>query len=384
MAMDWDNESFEKEIEIERANEIIQDALELCQKGNIKAAIYLTMRAIEIYLNIGVYLQISPAFNQLATFVQKETEILLIMEKVQNIIVELEYLDLQEEIAKLKLVLSVLAYKQENYHTAANLYQETADLFFSIDPEEYRQASTMFLLRAAECFEKINRMERAKRLVFKAIQMNNTSIFDYPTHFQKLIKLIQTKKYEQAVNELREIAKFFRDLCQGLKIVEEFSQTFEYLKNNVLTRLIHMISEFNLLKMMCYRHLGLIEQVKDQAKKSIDDLKRSIKIFKDEIKKSHYTSADLQHLTFIVFLLQVFQEFADYQIEDPRDLILRDVPLKIQEIIQKLDFFKYTVKIVESDLRQCIDLFEDLPFSHILAPFRNFIQQSLKQLNVDC
>ncbi|MHA1611511.1 MAG: hypothetical protein ACTSYU_05600, partial [Promethearchaeota archaeon] len=249
--------------------------------------------------------------------------------------------------------------------------------FFGVDPEEYRQASAMFLLRAGECFEKIGRLERAESTIFYAIRRMDTSIFDYPSHFKNLNQLIKKKKYEKGIDELREIAGFFRQLRQDLEEVEEFSEVFIYLKSNVLARLFHMISEFNLLKMMCYRFCGDEEKVHEQAEKSVDDLRRTITIIKEELRAEHYSTADLHRLTFDLFLLQLFQEFASYQVEDPLDLVLRGVPEHIQKILRKMQFFRLTEHIVEVDLRHAMEIFNDVPLSQILDPFREFLIQAI-------
>lgn len=378
--MDEDELSLEEQLEIERAQDILNEAFRLCQENNLKGATYLTMRAIEIYLNAGLYLHISPAFNQLIAFVQKEADILLIMEKVQNIIVELEYLDLPEEFAKLKLVIAVLAYKQENFIEAANLYQEVAEKFYEVDPDDYRQACVMFLFRAAECYEKVNRLEKAQQLIYEAIRMNDSSNFDYPAHCERLRTLINSKKFEKAIEELREIAGFFRNTEKNLLEMEEFSDTLEYLKKAVLARLLQMVSEFNLLKILCLKYLDNFEGVRNQAEKSIKDLQESVKIFKKLLKQSRFTTADLRQLAFAVFLLQLFQEFAHYQVEDPKDLLLRGVPAKIQEKLKEINYYQYTMHIVEFDLANSLDLLEDIELSHILEPFRSFIFQSLRKM----
>ncbi len=375
--MNWDDYTIEEQVEITQAMELIEEGMDAGNAGDIRGATYLVMRAIEIYLNAGLYLRISPAFNQLITLVQRETEILLIMEKVQDVIVELEYLELQEEIAKMKLVLAVLAYKQGNYLEASILYTDIAELFFAVDPDDYRQASAMFLLRAGECFEKIGRLERAEATILQAIRRMDTSIFNYSEHFNQLNRLIGKKKFDVAIEELREIAGFFRQLRQELEDVEEFSEVFIYLKNNVLARIFHMISEFNLLKMMCYRFNGNEEKVLEQAEKSVEDLRSTIGIIKEELRAEHYSTADLHRLTFDMFLLQLFQEFAGYQVEDPLDLVLRGVPEHIQKILRKMQFFRLTEHIVEVDLQHAMDIFDDVPLSQILDPFRDFLIQAV-------
>ena len=113
----------------------------------------------------------------------------------------------------------------------------------------------MFLLRAGECFEKIFKTDRGERLVFQAIQRFDTSIFDYTKAIAQLESLINKRKYDEAITQIREIAIFFRKLETQLDIAPEFNRTFVNLKQNVRARLIHQISEFNFLKMICYHLL---------------------------------------------------------------------------------------------------------------------------------
>ena len=144
-----------------------------------------------------------------------------------------------------------------------------------------------------------------------------------------------------------------------------------------MARLIHIVSEYNLLKMMCYHYIGEDEKVREQADKSIKDLIKAIDFIKEELKQEYYSSADLHRLTFDVFLLQMFQEFADHQIEDPIFLIMSGLPKNVKEIIKKMRFYDYTVQILELNLKDNADLFETIALSQVLDPYRDFIIKSL-------
>jgi len=374
----FDTYDEDDQAELIRADGLMNQGETLGKKGNIRGSIHLHIKALDIYLNTGRYLKIADVFNKLISYVTSESQILLIMEHIRNTMSAIEYLDIPEELAKLKQALADLHYKNSDFLNAGNLFIEVAELFTEVDPDEYRQASGMFLLRAGECFEKIGRTERAEKLILDAIKKFDSSIFDYQAHAKELFTLIQKKKFNLAIEHLREVATFFRNLEKELEDTPEYSDSFRNLKNNVNARLLHMISEFNLIKTMCFRHLKDEAQVKDQAEKSIKDLSYAIDIIKEELKDNYYSSADLHRITFDLFLLQMFQEFADYQVEDPLDLVMRGLPNAIKEIIRKMRFYEYTVQILELNLRDRADIFDDLPLSQILRPFRNFIIKSIK------
>ncbi|QEE15104.1 hypothetical protein DSAG12_00927 [Promethearchaeum syntrophicum] len=372
---DYDNDEYD--VELIRANELVESATKLRKQNNIRGAISLYQKSIGIYLNSGAYMKIADVFNNIVSLVKKESEMLPIMEKLRRTINEIEKLDLLEELANLKLAHANLEYKSSNYLDAGNLFIEVADLYSKVDQDEFRKLIGMFYLRAAECFEKISRTKRAEKLILDAIRIFDSSIFDYRIYLKQLKEQIDNKQFSDAIETIREIAKFFRRLEIELESTPEEEGVFRNLKRNVLARLIHIVSEYNLLKMMCYHYIGEDEKVRNQADKSIKDLIKAIDFIKEELKQEYYSSADLHRLTFDVFLLQMFQEFADLQIEDPIFLIMSGLPKNVKEIIKKMRFYDYTVQILELNLKDNADLFETIALSQILDPYRDFIIKSL-------
>ena len=372
---DYDNDEYD--VELIRANELVESATELRKQNNIKGAISLYQKSLGIYLNSGAYMKLAEIFNNIVSLVKKESEMLPIMEKLRRTINDIEKLDILEELANLKLAYANLEYKSSNYLDAGNLFIEVADLYTKVDQDEFRKLIGMFYLRAAECFEKISRTKRAEKLILDAIRIFDSSIFDYRIYLTQLKEQIDKKQFLDAIETIREIAKFFRRLQFELESTPEEDGVFRNLKSNVMARLIHIVSEYNLLKMMCYRFIGDDEKVRKQADKSIKDLIKAIDFIKEELKQEYYSSADLHRLTFDVFLLQMFQEFADHQIEDPIFLIMSGLPKNVKEIIKKMRFYDYTVQILELNLKDNADLFETIALSQILEPYRNFIIKSL-------
>ena len=372
---DYDNDEYD--VELIRANELVESATELRKQNNIKGAISLYQKSLGIYLNSGAYMKLAEIFNNIVSLVKKESEMLPIMEKLRRTINDIEKLDILEELANLKLAYANLEYKSSNYLDAGNLFIEVADLYTKVDQDEFRKLIGMFYLRAAECFEKISRTKRAEKLILDAIRIFDSSIFDYRIYLTQLKEQIDKKQFLDAIETIREIAKFFRRLQFELESTPEEDGVFRNLKSNVMARLIHIVSEYNLLKMMCYRFIGDDEKVRKQADKSIKDLIKAIDFIKEELKQEYYSSADLHRLTFDVFLLQMFQEFADHQIEDPIFLIMSGLPKNVKEIIKKMRFYDYTVQILELNLKDNADLFETIALSQILDPYRDFIIKSL-------
>ena len=375
---EYDNDEYEYDSELIRANELVERASQLRKHNNIKGAISLYQKSLGIYLNSGAYMKLAEIFNNIVSLVKTESEMLPIMERLRRTINEIEKLDIPEELAELKLAHANLNYKSSNYLDAGNLFIEVAELYSKVDKEEFRNLIGMFYLRAAECFEKISRTKRAEKLILEAIRIFDSSIFDYRIYLTQLKDQIDKKQLSDAIETIREIAKFFRRLEIELETTPEEDGSFRNLKRNVLARLIHSVSEYNLLKMICYRFIGEEDKVQDQADKSIKDLIKAIDLIKEELKQEYYSSADLHRLTFDVFLLQMFQEFADHQIEDPIFLIMSGLPKNVKEIIKKMRFYDYTVQLLELNLKDNADLFETMALSQILDPYREFIIKSLK------
>ena len=114
----------------------------------------------------------------------------------------------------------------------------------------------MLLLRAAECFERMGRTERGERLILNAITRFEMSNFNYQQVEKEFQGFIAQKRFNSAVEKLDEIAIFFRRLQEELGRLEDINDTLKNLKNTVRARLTHILSEYNLLKMVCFRYLG--------------------------------------------------------------------------------------------------------------------------------
>lgn len=351
----------------------------LAKENDIEEAINLILDAVRIYFDNGIYLRIADSIAIILTFLNDSINIYHIQEEINEIIQTMEYLDMNEEITKLTLVLANLSYQTNDYLNAGNLYIQVSELFNTFDPEEYRQVSGMLLLRAGECFEELKKVERAQKLVLDAIQRFDSSNFNNIDTFNHVEFNLQNRKYETAIENLREIAIYFRDLNDELELAQDINFTFKNIKKNVKARLLHIVSEYNFLKMLCFKILKKEEHIFLQAERSVDDLKEAIEETKEALRSGIYNQIDIKRLTFNGFLLQVFQEFANYLIEDPVDLVKRGIKPEIVTFIEQEDYYKAIVEIVRNDLSESTEIFEKIELPQILRPFRELIFHTLQK-----
>jgi len=368
----------EKDAQMNAAQSLISKGDELAHEGKFKAAVSLFLKAIAELLDAGEWMKLADLFNHIVALTQSESQILLIMDKLRDVISTVETLDIPEEEGKLKLALAQMQSKDEDYLNAGNSFIEVADLFYRADPEEFRKQSGMFLLKAAECFERIARTERSEHLVLEAIKRFEISIFDPNPIEKEFQRLIKKKKYAEAYEKLREIAGFFRQLESNLQKAEEDNQIMADLKRNVSARLLYTVSEYNFLKMVCFRYLEDFEKVQSQAEKSIHDLTNVIEFYKEEIKGGDFSKAEVRRLTYSTFLLQTFQEYANFQVEDPIDLCTRGLSSEVIEEIKKMQHYEYLTRILELGLQDNLRWIEEMELGPRLNQYREFILNSFK------
>jgi tetratricopeptide (TPR) repeat protein len=374
--MNFDEE--DNEAVMLQAAGMLKKANELVAQHKIKQALNVFMKAIKLYLEIGKYRKISEVMDEILKITHSEIELMPVLDQLLNVIHEVEALDIPEEEGKLKYRLADVYYNSNDYLNAANLYIEASDLLYKADPEYYLEFCGILYLRAGELLEKIGRSEKAEKLVLNGIKRLEISNYDYIEAEKQFQVLIQKKKYEQAIEILREIAQFFRKIDERIDKIDPQSAAALNLQTNLKARIFHMLTEYNLLKMICYRYLGNEDAVKEQATKSIEDLVTSIQLMKEEMIRGFYSSADLHRLSFDVFLLQVFQEYAETQIEDPIDVATRGLSTEIKQILVKMKFYELMVHLLKVGLKDNLDWLEDIDIGAHLSQYKNFMWNSLK------
>lgn len=370
----WDFES-------SRAEQIIKGAETLIKKGRIKKGIAAFDNAIQIYLDNGDYAKVAEIFINLThlLYTQKDS-IVLILNKIERILLSVEKFDIPEEEAKLKMVLADLYYNITDYQQAGQLYQEVAELYIKDDPEENYRLAAVFFLKASECFQKVDKIEKAENLILKAVMEVKKTNFDLQAKDQMLFNLIKSKKFEQSIEIIREIALFFRESNEEIeKIKEDFQDTpiMEALITNVNAWLILHVCEYNLLKTVCYKETQQIDNMVHQTEKSIKDMLDAISLIKDNIVNLNiYSFEDLKILSIHMFLIQLFQEISDTQIEDPITIVERGLDIDVVEKFRKLLFYRLTKELVDNGISDNMKVLKGINIGR-LTPFWDILEKSI-------
>ena len=363
------------------AEELVEKAFTSQEKGEHKTAVTLFIKAVNQLVYAGIY-TVGEIFNRFISKIRKESVIYSIREEIYLVLDKLKNLDIPEEEAKLKMALGDLACKSKDYHNSANYFKEVAELFSKADANYFRKSISMSLMRAAECLEKINKIEKSTELVMQAIKIIDISNYDLEDNLLELRKkcfyksdIEKQRNLPEALKSLEEMNGFIMNLISEMEeLFEETNdESYDHIKPHVQARIIQMNVELAVIKMAIHKDLGEEDEVKDIAKRGIHQIIEAIDILKEQFKQGLYSTVDLHKMTFSLFILQFFQEFSGQQIEDPIDVVMGDLPSKIKKILVKMKYYKKTEYILKYDLYGNVEIFEDMEFSAMLEPFRDYI-----------
>jgi tetratricopeptide (TPR) repeat protein len=291
-----------------QAERDISKAEDKIAAGNIEMGLRLYERAIDAFFEIGSYLKIAEMFIRISTLLDKETTIYEAMDYLRRTKSKLHKLDIPEEEAKIAMTMGNLAFKINDFISAAENYEECAELYLKAEPEEYKIPSAMFLIRAAECYEFLKKHEKGERILIAAVIRLNKTNLDYQAVEYKGLKLIQQKKWSDALPLYQKLYDFFQESMDSLSKAVENSQLVET-AIHAKTRLIHIISEYRLILMILDSKMGIKEQEKEWALESIDQLNSALELIKGMIKRGNWSRTDLKIYTYIGFMRAYFQKF---------------------------------------------------------------------------
>ncbi len=350
------------------AEEYIIQAEEFLREGKILAGLKTYNKAVNIYFNIGAYLKVPDIFMRISRILSNESKIYQALEYLRSIKVRLNELDLPEEEAKLAMEMANLSFRVGDYYKAADFYEECAELYLKADPEEFRSASSLFLMRAAECYEYAGKHEVGERIVVQAVLRLNPKSVDFQVEEHRGIKFLKLGMYEEAVEVYTKLFNFFD---QGLSNLSELLGDLQASRLNIIsiyakTRLVHIISEYRLILMHCNYLLGNKEEAVTFAEDSIDQLYTSIEMIKSMISQEIWSREDVKRLTYEGFMAAYFQLFPG-----------------LSKSYQNMDFEEI---IAEGMERTPLDVLKSLPYYNLVVRMksyeRNEIEELLKEFNL--
>ncbi len=241
-----------EELKIQAENYVVQ-AEEFLYEGKVLAGLKTYNKAVNIYFEIGAYLKIPDIFMRISKLLSNESKIYQALEYLRQIKVRLNELDLPEEEAKLCMEMANLSFRVGDFITAADFFEEWADFYLKADAEEFRSASSVFLMRAAECYEYAGKHEGGERIVVQAVLRLNPKPLDVRVEEYRGIKLLKLGMYDEAIEIYTALFEFFNE---GLSNLSELLGDLSASRLNIIsiyakTRLVHIISEYRLILMHC-------------------------------------------------------------------------------------------------------------------------------------
>lgn len=341
-----------EEIEEKKRNaeKFIMEAETFIADGKFHAGFKLYQKSTNIYFDLGSYMKIPDIFIRISTLLKKETNIFKAIEYLHKIRIRLKDRDLIEEEAKLVMIIGNLFYELQDFASAAEYFEETADLYLKTEPNEYRIPSALFLIRSAECYENSRKYEVAERVVVQAVLRLNPDSMNFISEENKGIKLLSNNKFKSAIPIYIKLQTYFKDaLEKDMSFILEDSTILEEIAIFAKTRLIQIISEYRLILMICYSRIGETEKSRQMAIESIEQLNTGIEMLKNGmLTGDHWNKEDVKRLAFSGFLRAYCQKFhhiknetADQQIQH---YLARGFKGKILDVLQNLPYYDLCAK----------------------------------------
>ncbi|MBD3350173.1 MAG: hypothetical protein GF364_01650 [Candidatus Lokiarchaeota archaeon] len=353
-----------------KAEQFTNQAENFIRDNKVIAGLKAYQKAANIYFELGKYMLIPDIFIRISTLLERETSIYETMEYLRKIRLRLQSYDLPEEEAKIMMVMGNLSFKIGDYASAAEYYEQTAELYLKAEPDEYRTASSMFLLRAAECYEHLkSNYEKGERIIVQAALRLNKESVDFQAEEYKGIKLVKEEKYEEAIPIYKKLYEFFSSALNNLAKMIVDTPEIKYTAIYAKTKLIHIISEYRMILMFSYKELGEEEKSKEYALESIDHLNTGIEMIRGMIQQGFYTRDDLKRLTYEGFMRAYFQKYWHIKNPTPEEqiqhYILEEVPEETAELIRKLPYYDLCVKTETYTLEELNDLLSEFNLSRL-------------------
>ena len=114
-----------------------------------------------------------------------------------------------------------------------------------------------------------------------------------------------------------------------------------------------------------------------QTEKSIKDMLDAISLIKDNIVNLNiYSFEDLKILSIHMFLIQLFQEISDTQIEDPITIVERGLDIDVVEKFRKLLFYRLTKELVDNGISDNMKVLKGINIGR-LTPFWDILEKSI-------
>jgi len=356
----------EKELEAVR---LIDQAETLADRGKGEDAIKFYEKAASIYLDLGSYIKLDELFIRIAQIISKFKNNIQAIYRLKSIIRKTEELKLYEVSAKLLIQLGNISFRMHDWETAGESWQSASEYLYETDPEEYRNLSSVLLLKAGQSFERSRiKKDVGKRLILKAVMKIHKFDELYDMSEKEALNLLSKGEFEASSKKFYEIASYFRKALDELDDIIDAEESKEtYL--NAKARFIHFVAEYQTVSALCLRaseNRTYNERIKELGNNSFNLFKESISMLKHYLIpiKSDFDHEIILRITFDTMLIAIIQVMLGLHQINSNKYLLEDIEKNnlLVKLIKESPYYKITERIQKLGIREAL---EDLSKVHL-------------------
>ena len=368
----------EKEIE---AIQLIDKAETLVDENNGDEAVKFYEKAAQIYIDIGSYIKIDELYVRITQIISQFKNNIQATYRLKSIIRKTEELKLYEVSAKLLIQLGNITFKMRDWETAGDCWQKASDYLYEVDPEDFKNLSSVLLLKAGQSYErsKIKKV-LGKNLILRAIMKINEFDELYEREEKLALDLLSKKEFEASSNKFNDIATYFRKALENLGDLIDEEQGKETMVN-AKARIIHFVGEYQTLSALCLRaseNRAYNDKIKELGLDSLQRFKESISLLKSYLltQPVDFDHEAILRITFDTMLMTIIQDMLGVQKLNSIDFLLENLKdnLKLVKELKKSPYFKISERVEMVGIREVLD---DLLKLH-LGHFNNIKNTLLK------
>ena len=364
------NNEDREDLEI-RAIQLIDRAEILVDKNKGDEAIDFYEKAAQIYIDLGSYIKIDELYVRIAQIIAQFKNNIHATYRLKSIIRKTEELKLYEVSAKLLIQLGNISNNMRDWRTAGESWEKASEYLSEIDPEEYNNLSSIFLLKAGQAFERSGiKKDVGKNLILKAVMKINKFHELYEKEERRALNLLTRQEFEVSAKKFNDIAGYFEKALENLgDLIDE--ETSKDTLLNAKARFIHFVAEYQTVAALCLRaseNRDFNEKIKELGTDSLQRFKESIALLKSYLlpQVSDFDHEIILRVTFDTMLMAIIQGMLGVYQLSSTDYLLENIEenKKLTKELKDSPYFKIAKRIEKVGIREVFDDLLKLNLGH--------------------
>ncbi len=364
------NNEDREDLEI-RAIQLIDRAEILVDKNKGDEAIDFYEKAAQIYIDLGSYIKIDELYVRIAQIIAQFKNNIHATYRLKSIIRKTEELKLYEVSAKLLIQLGNISNNMRDWRTAGESWEKASEYLSEIDPEEYNNLSSIFLLKAGQAFERSGiKKDVGKNLILKAVMKINKFHELYEKEEKRALNLLTRQEFEVSAKKFNDIAGYFEKALENLgDLIDE--ETSKDTLLNAKARFIHFVAEYQTVAALCLRaseNRDFNEKIKELGTDSLQRFKESIALLKSYLlpQVSDFDHEIILRVTFDTMLMAIIQGMLGVYQLSSTDYLLENIEenKKLTKELKDSPYFKIAKRIEKVGIREVFDDLLKLNLGH--------------------